>query len=87
MIIETGLSVNKFFKIHKDAPLKYRTFYNTQKKFIAHFARINVNFENAFYESRKPKSIRYVYDYKYRTQLVKLVDKKIEEHLDNKTNI
>ncbi len=46
-----------------------------------------MNFENAFYESRKPKSIRYVYDHKHRAQLVKFVDKKIEEQLDNKTNI
>ncbi len=79
MIIETGLSVNKFFKIHKDAPLKYRTFYNAQKKFIAHFAKLNVNFANAFYEFRKSKNIRYVYDHKHRVQLVKFVDKKIEE--------
>ena len=86
-ILNSGLSVKKFFDINKNLKMCYKTFYNIKSKLLHVTARYRINFENAFYKSRKPKKIKRTYDHKHRVMIVNFFVHERNKKIFNKTNI
>lgn len=86
-IVNLDVSVNEYYKTHKHKFINKRNFYVLKKKFIYHFAKLNINFEAAFLKSRAPKTVRRGYDQRHRNFISQFVSAKIEEGKMNFLNI